>query len=198
MSAVPRPIVYRSDVSDDAELRLIGDPAGKRAIELGIADGRVALALAERGAKAIAIDPDADRVAAARNEAEQAGVRVEFHHGDIADLGFATSASVDLAVSAGTLALAEDVPRLLRQVHRVLKPDGALVVAAAHPVAGMLDDGAVRRHYGSAPNRSIADLFMALQRSNFRVDNVHELFPKDDPTHMTPVVLILRARKQGV
>src|SRR5436190_7351204 len=197
MTPVPRPIVYRADVSDDAELRLIGDPAGKRAIELGIGEGMLALALAERGAKAMAIDPDEERVAAARQEADRSNVRVQFHHGELADLGFATSASIDIAISAGTLGRTDDVPRLLRQVHRVLKTDGALIVGLEHPVAGMLDGATVRRHYGSAPHRSLADVFMALHRANFRVDNVQELFPKDDTTAMSPVVLLLRARKMG-
>jgi SAM-dependent methyltransferase len=200
MHVVLRPITYGADVSDDAELRLCGDLVGKRALELGISSGLNAVALAERGAKAIAVDPDAARIAHERQEADAAGVRVEFHHGDVADLGFATSASVDLVVAAGTLADVDDLPRVLRQVHRVLKPEHPLVLGVPHPVAAMLDGAevVVRREYGAPPTRSIAALFMALHRANFRVDNVHELFPSTPAHPLVPTVLVMRARKLGV
>jgi SAM-dependent methyltransferase len=197
---VPRAITYGPDVSDDTELRLCGDPSGKRALELGISDGLNAVALALRGAKAIAIDPDPERIARERTEAERAGVRIEFHHGDVADLGFATSASVDLAVAAGTLVDVDDLPRALRQVHRVLKPECPLIVAVPHPVATLLagDGPSPRRPYGTPPGRSVSDLFMALHRANFRVDNIQELFTTDEPRPVIPSILLLRARKLGV
>ena len=106
---VPRPISYGPNVSDDSDLRLCGDPAGKRTLELGISDALNAVALAEQGSKAIAIDTDTERIARQRHAAEQAGVRVEFHHGDLADLGFATSASIDLAIAVGTLVDVDDL-----------------------------------------------------------------------------------------
>lgn len=198
--AVPRPISYGPDVHDDSDLRLCGDQAGKRALELGISDAFNAVALAEHGAKAIAIDPDPARIAAERRAAEQADVRVEFHNSDVADLGFATSASIDLVVAAGTLVEVDDLPRVLRQVHRVLKPECPIVIANPHPVTTMLDGAEVviRRRYGTPPGRSISDLFMALHRTNFRIDNIQELFPIDQLTPMVPSLLVIRARKLGV
>lgn len=205
---VPRPLSYGPHVSDDNDLRLCGDPAGKRTLELGISPAMNAVALAEQGSKAIAVDPDSARIALQRHEAEKAGVRVEFHHGDLADLGFATSASIDLAIAVGTLAEVDDLARVLRQVHRVLKPECPLVVAVPHPVATMLAAGpasdpagtgiGVPRPYGTRPGRSVSDLFMALHRANFRVDNLQELFPLNEPNPMVPSVLVLRARKLGV
>ena len=44
-----RPIVFGSRLPDETELRLCGDPQGKRAIELGISPAVNALALAEAG-----------------------------------------------------------------------------------------------------------------------------------------------------
>ncbi|MFM2078655.1 MAG: hypothetical protein RJA49_2545, partial [Actinomycetota bacterium] len=114
---------YGPNVPHDGELRLCGDVVGKRAIELGISTEVNSLALARAGAKAMAVDPSAERIAAGRAAAEAEGVRVEFHHGDLADLGFATSASVDLVVAAGSLDGVDDIARVLRQVHRILKPE---------------------------------------------------------------------------
>jgi ubiquinone/menaquinone biosynthesis C-methylase UbiE len=193
-------ISYGLHVSDDAELRLCGDPTGKRTLELGISGAGNAVVMAEGGAKAIAVDPDPQRIAQARRQAEDAGVRVEFHQADLADLGFATSASIDLVVAAGTLVDVDDLPRVLRQVHRVLKPECPILIAGPHPVATMLGGAEVvlRHRYGTPPGRSVSDLFMALHRTNFRVDNIQELFPDDQLTPMVPAVLLVRARKLGV
>ena len=54
-------VTYGAGVPGDDELNLLGDVAGgRRVIELGIAGN--AIALAEAGAKAIALDPDPDRI----------------------------------------------------------------------------------------------------------------------------------------
>lgn len=195
---------FGTGVADDGEFRLCGTLTGKRTIELGIAPvpaGTLpnAVTLALGGAKSIAVDPSADRIAELRREAEQAEVRVECHQGELADLGFATSGSVDLVVATQTLDDVDDLPRLLRQVHRVLKPDASFVVSLTHPVAAMFDPGveAPRRRYGTAV-RSIGELFMSFERSNFRLDVFHELAPLGARDALVPTVLLMRARKLGV
>ena len=159
-----------------------------------------ALALAELGAKAMAIDPSAERIAGVRQAAEQAGLRVECHHADLADLGFATSASIDLVVAAGTLTHVDDLARVLRQVHRVLKPECALVIAAPHPVAEFVhtNGSGNPQRYGDGVSRSIGDWYMQLYRANFRVDNIQELFTVGRPADVVPSTLMIRARKLGV
>ncbi|MEZ5250070.1 MAG: class I SAM-dependent methyltransferase [Ilumatobacteraceae bacterium] len=137
---------YGPGVADDGEFRLCGTVAGRRAIELGIAavpsgTRPNAVTLAAAGAKAIAVDPSAERIAELRQQAESAEVRAECHTGELADLGFVTSAPVDLAVATQTLDDVDDLPRLLRQVHRILKPDATFVVSLTHPVAAMFDAG---------------------------------------------------------
>jgi SAM-dependent methyltransferase len=195
---------FGAGVADDGEFRLCGNVAGKRTIELGIAPVPAgsppnAVRLAAAGAKSITVDPSADRISAMRREAEQAEVRVECHQGELADLGFATSASVDLVVATQTLDDVDDLPRLLRQVHRVLRPDAAFVVSLTHPVAAMFETGAeVPQHRYGSTVRSLGELFMSFERSNFRVDVIHELSPITAREALVPTVLLLRARKLGV
>ena len=196
---------FGAGIGDDSEYRLCGDVHGKRVIELGIAPMPASLepnavVMAKAGAKAIAVDPSAARIDDMRRRAEQAEVRVECHQGELPDLGFATSASVDLVVASHTIDAVDDVPRLLRQVHRVLKPDATFVVALRHPVAAMFDDGdpAPRRRYGAEPSRSLSELFMAFERTNFHIDVMHEPIPITDRAAVAPSVLLLRARKVGV
>jgi SAM-dependent methyltransferase len=193
-------ITYGPDVPDDDELRLCGDVQGRRVVELGAGPGSNAVEFAARGAKTMAVDPSAEHIAAARRAADAAEVHVEFHQADLADLGFATSASVDLAFSNGALGAVDDLPRVFRQVHRVLKPGSALVFSVPHPMASMLEGGEVvlRKPYWATAARTVSDVFTALSRANFHVDVLAEPPPVDHPNAMVPAALVVRARKLGV
>ena len=144
-------IWYGDEVADDSELRLCGDIVGKRVLELGLGSNPNAVAMATRGAKAIALDPSPDRIARLRAAAEAAEVKVECHQGELADLGFATSGSMDLVIASHSIDDVDDLPRLLRQVHRVLRPGAPFVVAMRHPVAAMFygSDSTAQRPYGA-------------------------------------------------
>lgn len=196
-------IWYGAHVADESELRLCGDLAGKRVIELGLAAAAGSITpnsvtAAMAGAKAMALDPDPQAIAAVRAAADHAEVKVECHRGDLADLGFATSASVDLVVASHTLAGVDDLPRVLRQVHRVLKPGAPFVVAMRHPVAAMFGgtDHTATAAYG-ALSTTFTELYMSFERSNFRLDVVHELNDQRVREPLCPAVLVVRARKQG-
>ena len=194
MSSV-HPVSYGANVASEADLRLCGDVQGKRVVELGVGDPPNAVSLATAGAKVIVVDPSADVIAESRRRAEAAEVRLECHQSDLADLGFVTSASVDLVLLVHRLGEVDDLARLLRQVHRILKPGSPLVLAVAHPAAGI--DTASNRRYGDG-GRTLGELFMALQRSNFGVDVLHELDDLGRLESLAPAVLVLRARKLGV
>lgn len=192
-------VSFGSDVAGDGDLRVCGDIRGKRVMELGVF-GAVpnSVAFAATGAKTIAVDPSPEQIARLRAAAERADVRIECHTNQLADLGFATSGALDLVLCVHQIGPHDDIPRLFRQVHRVLRPEAALVVATRHPVAAMLDaaDPSARRPYGEAAP-TVADLVMALQRANFAIDAMHELFPMRDPTAVAPSTLVIRARKLG-
>ena len=193
---------YGTSVADDAELRLCGDVNGKRVLELGVSTPSNAVVLAAAGARALAVDPSGDRIVQVRKEAESAEVTVQCHQVEVADLGVVASASLDLVVASHSLDQVDDLARLLRQVHRILKSDATFIMAGTHPIAAMLASVAgqqvVQHPYGSGSVRSIGEWFMAMQRTNFRIDVVHELQANNVRNAMTPAVLVLRARKLGV
>lgn len=191
-------IWYGDNVADDGELRLCGDLAGKRVLELGVPSTSNAITAALAGAKAIALDPSADKIARLRAAAEEHEVKVECHRGELADLGMAMSGSIDLVIAAHSLASVDDLPRLLRQVHRVLRVGAPFVVAMHHPVAAMFDgaDPFARRPYG-AEGVTFSELYMAFERTNFHIDTLYELTARHVRDAMAPSVLVLRARKQG-
>lgn len=191
-------IRFGRDVPDDRELRLCGDISdGKRAIELGVSRDENSIAFALAGAKAIAVDPSPDAIARIRSGAAKSEVSVECHVSDLADLGFATSGSASLVLADHTLADVDDLGRLLRQVHRVLRASHPFVISVPHPFAGVhtSDQYGSKVHPYGTVGRTIGDWFIHLSRANFRVDQILELGVSD----ITPVptTLILRARKEG-
>jgi SAM-dependent methyltransferase len=184
-------INYGPGTPGDDELRLCGDVGdGRRAIELGISPWFNSIAFARAGAKSIAIDTDSDRIAETRRRATAAEVQVQCLETDLADLGDVASASCEVVLAAHTIDRVDDLGRLLRQVHRILKPGTSLVLSMSHPYA----DISPELPYGTGA-RTIGAWFTALTRANFRVDQLLELGATAQ--HPAPGALILRARKEG-
>lgn len=190
-------IRYGNGIPTEADLRLLGDlSGGKRALELGVSEHQNAIAFAVAGAKALAVDPDASKIERLRTAATKADeeaqhttgdpIRVECHVSDLADLGFATSGSMSAVVADHTLNSVDDLSRVLRQVHRVLRAGNPFVISVPHPFNAM--------PYGTA-GRTIGDWFTQLARTNFRIDQILELGVTDNSP--IPSTLVIRARKEG-
>jgi SAM-dependent methyltransferase len=203
-------LLYGPEGPSEHDLRLVGDVAGKRVLQLGCADPASAVALAEHGAVVIAVDSSSARLVRARSRAEAAEVRVEFREGDLADLAFLRADSVDVVVSALAIDTLEDSARAFRQVQRVLKPNAPFVFSQAHPFALCVDDGQVTRSYlapGPVPvtradeqvavyPRMLSEVFTDLFRSGFRLDTLVE--PKPGRAGgMLPSIVVWRVRKEG-
>lgn len=217
-------VTYGADIATEDELKLLGDVDGKRVLDIGCGAGRNAIALARRGAKVIAVDDDADQIAAARAGAEAAGVKFEMHHIPLAELAFLRADTLDVALCAHSLVRVEDLGRMFRQVHRVLKTEKQFVLSVPHPAYALLDPGGpeplrIRRSafeenpYTSIDlrngerTRTMATIFTELHRAGFRVDIVLEPEPAQSAIRSShwsvamsqvPSTLIVRARKEGL
>lgn len=215
-------VSYGPDIPTEADLRLLGDVSGKRVLDLGCGAGANAVALARAGARTIAVDESPDQIGAARARIDAAEVKVELHHAPLAELAFLRADTIDAAISVGALPAVEDIGRMFRQLHRVLRTEHVFVLAVPHPTFSLLDPGDVDplriRRSAFAPsdfgpddprhgthNRSISTLFVELGRAGFRVDHVHEPAPTSQGSaHWSPAMtkvpstLILRARKEGI
>ena len=95
---IPDAIAYAPDGPTEADLRLFGDVADKRVLDLGTGSGTNAIALARQGAHVIALDRSVAQLARARKLAAATDVRVEWHECDVADLAFLRADSIDLVV----------------------------------------------------------------------------------------------------
>lgn len=216
---------YGPDIGTEAEFRLLGDLKGKRVLELGCGGAQCSIAFAKQGATAIGIDASAEQLAFAKRLCDREEVRVELRHGDLADLAFLRADSIDVAFSAYAFGFVEDLNRVFRQVHRVLKVGAPLIFSLPHPAYDMIDDDAdqpllVRRSYfDHSPidyewngiqftdyHHTIADLYMGLVRASYRVDTILEPAPTHtgprsqhwrETFRYVPRTLIVRARKEG-
>lgn len=190
---------YGPDLPTEADLRLLGDLKGKRVLELGCGAAQCSIAFAKQGATAIGVDVSPVQLGLARALCEQEEVRVELRQGDLADLAFLRADSIDLAFSAFAFGYVEDLNRVFRQVHRVLKVGAALVFSLPHPAYHMIDEAStaggsnlsVRRSYfdrrpvlsswggvtATTYHHTFADLYMGLARASYRVDLVLEPEP---------------------
>lgn len=193
MTAVTAPISYGDDVPDDTSLKLCGEIGdGRRVVELGVSPAHNSIVVASAGGKAIAVDPEAARLEGLRQAAAAAEVHVECHQSDLADLGFLTSGSTELVVANHTLDGHDDPGRLLRQVHRVLRPGMPLVISLGHPFAEVDLDAGVG--YGDR-SLTIGDWLTLFERANFSIDRMLEL---DGPQQRgLPATMIVRTHKEG-
>ncbi len=134
-------------------LDVVGPPAGLRILDVGCGDAALAVALAERGAIVTGVDADPRMLAAGRARAEASGVTVRLLQGDIRALPFADG-SVDMVLAVTVLCFMDDAAPAVREMGRVLRPGGRLVIgelgrwslwAAKRRVSGWLGSRVWRR-----------------------------------------------------
>lgn len=158
-------------------LRLAGDPRGCSVLDAGCGDGTLTLAFARAGAApVVGCDIDARMISRAIAREARESQRVHYMVADIARLPFA-DASFDLVTAIAVLAFVADAEGAVREMARVLKPGGSLIVgdlgkwslwAARRRVRGWL--GA--RAWRAATFRTAAQLGELAQSARLRVEHV--------------------------
>ncbi len=102
------------------------DWQGKRVLDLGCAGGFMAEALATRGAIVTGIDPAAEAITAARAHAAQSGHAIRYDVGVGEALPYA-ECDFDAVVCVDVLEHVSDLPQVLAEVARVLRPGGVFL-----------------------------------------------------------------------
>jgi ubiquinone/menaquinone biosynthesis C-methylase UbiE len=108
-------------------LDLMGSLKGARILDAGCGDGALVCAAALRGAIATGVDPDPVMLAAARTRAEEQGIKVAFLEGRVERLPF-PDASFDVVAAITVLCFVADASGAVREMARVLRPGGRLVL----------------------------------------------------------------------
>jgi ubiquinone/menaquinone biosynthesis C-methylase UbiE len=149
---VPQYDVFADEYLDHAEsgffnayydrpacLALLCDVAGKRVLDAACGPGLYAADLARRGAWVVGFDHSPRMVEIAQSRVPGG----EFRMHDLADpLSWLPDGSVDLALCALAIEYVDDRVAALRELRRVLRPDGALVLSRLHPLGTGFATGA--------------------------------------------------------
>lgn len=114
-------------------LKLMGDVKGKRILDLGCGEGGYSRELAKRGAELVSVDCSAKAIEYAINLANQAGLDIEHYVRNSNDLFDIVSEQFDIVLCSMMLMDCEDFDGTLREVSRVLKPNGRLFASVLHP-----------------------------------------------------------------
>jgi SAM-dependent methyltransferase len=117
----------------ERSLGLLGDVAGKRAIEIGCGGGQNAIVLAKWGADVVGVDPSREQLKFARKLARQEGAKVRFEEGIAENLSVFPDESFDLAISSYAFDYVTDLGSAYREACRILAPGGILVFCLSHP-----------------------------------------------------------------
>lgn len=119
-----------------AVLDLLGDVAGRDLLDAGCGPGLYAAELVCRGARVTGFDQSAQMVALAQ---ERLGASAAIHHADLdQELSWLPDASQDLALLALVMHHVQDRRLALRELHRVLRPEGRVVISTPHPTSDWL------------------------------------------------------------
>ncbi len=126
---------YGSLAPGERELRLLGEVAGKRVIEIGCGGGQNSIALTKWGATCIGVDPSPAQLDHARRLAREIGVEVHFVEGVAENLSPFPDESFDIVLSSYAFDYVTDLRRAYDEAWRVLVPGGLFVFCLSHDVA---------------------------------------------------------------
>jgi len=113
----------------DALVATLGIEPGMDVLDLGCGDGTTALPAAQRGARVLGVDIASNLVAAGNNRAAQAGLtNLVFQEGDASNLEALDDASFDLVVSMFGAMFAPRPFDVAREMVRVTRPGGRIVM----------------------------------------------------------------------
>jgi ubiquinone/menaquinone biosynthesis C-methylase UbiE len=114
-------------LEDERIFELAGGVKGRRALDVGSGDGRLAAALRRAGAEVTALDADPRMLAAARTRADTERISLALVRGDAARLPF-RDATFDLVTAVTLLCFVPDARAVVAEMARVLEPGGRLVL----------------------------------------------------------------------
>lgn len=153
---------WDTQITPPEVMAFINETLPGRALDLGCGTGTNAITLTQHGWQVIGVDFSPKAIATARRKAMQEAMAIEFHVGDVSDLGF-LDGPFDYLLDIGCLfTMPPDRQKCYAgQVSRLLRPDAAYMLYAWLPQ----ERGG--RRFGISP-RAVEDLFTAdLVLTNF-------------------------------
>ncbi|HEY9722690.1 MAG TPA: methyltransferase domain-containing protein [Oscillatoriaceae cyanobacterium] len=115
--------------SGEELVRKLGVKPGMSVLDLGCGDGTTALPAARAGAEVLGVDISRPMVESGNRRAQAAGLaNLRFQHGDASNLEGIPDASFDLVMSIYGAMFAPDPHKVAKEMVRVTKPGGRIVM----------------------------------------------------------------------
>jgi SAM-dependent methyltransferase len=199
---------YNALYDRPAVLSVLGPVAGAAVLDLGCGPGLYTQELLARGAcRVVGVDASATMIGLAR---DRVGGAVTFHCQDVqAPFGFAGDGEFDAAVLPLVIHHLDDRIAALREVARVLRPGGRLVVSTHHPITDWINHGGSYFTVEKIQERWRVDWEVAYWRqplgvscdefttAGFLIDRVHEPRPSPQLCQRYPEVAAQLAATPG-
>lgn len=124
---------YRNFFLMPRMLEMLGDVAGRRILDLGCGEGGYSRELKRRGADVVGVDGSETLIRIARERAASENVDVQFICANANALNTIAANDFDIVVAAMSLMDVEDYPGAVREIRRVLRSGGSLLMSIMHP-----------------------------------------------------------------
>jgi malonyl-CoA O-methyltransferase len=163
---------------------LIGDVRGFTVLDLGCGTGRHAVLLAAAGATVEALDFSPPMLDRARGKAGTSAINFRMH--DLTQPLPFPAATFDLVLCALVLEHIATLDSFFREMHRVCRPAGKVIISVMHPAMLLLgvqarfrdpDSGAETRLATCA--HQVSDYVVAATRAGFAIDHMSEHAPDE-------------------
>jgi malonyl-CoA O-methyltransferase len=159
--------------------RLLGEVGGLTVADIGCGTGRHAIPLARAGAHVTAVDFSDGMLDKGRAKAQ--GLAIRWVRQDLADVLPLENARFDRVICCLVLEHIVDLEHLFRELKRICRPDGFIVVSAMHPAmmlrgisARFTDPGTGRETRPQSHPNQIADYVMGAVRAGLAFDHISE------------------------
>lgn len=114
-------------IETDTAFKLIKVKEGMKILDVGCGTGNFSVKLAKMGCKVTGIDISKEMLNVAIKKSEEQNLDIEFFNMDLYDLKFDDN-SFDAVFSMTAFEFVEDVPRALKELFRVVKKDGQVLI----------------------------------------------------------------------
>ena len=127
---------------------LAGDVGGRAVLDVGCGDGELALEFVKHGAIVTGIDASPAMIEAARSRAKQHGVNIDFRVATAQEIPFPAE-QFDIVTAITILCFVEDATPVFREIARVLRPGGRLVIGELGKWSSWAAGRRIRAWFGS-------------------------------------------------